>query len=145
MAELRRTKAGPFDEKSLTTLQELADAMYYYKEGSSKLLKQIIQPLESAIVHLPNIWVLDTTVNSLCHGASLSLPGVAKYTDNVEKGKQVAVLTLKDELICLGACQLDLKGFKQEKGVAVKDIKVFMLRNTYPKVKPQSTVNNSES
>ena len=136
MAELRRTKAGPFDETSLTTLQELADAVYYYKEGNPKLLKQIIQPLESAIAHLSKIWVLDTSVNSLCHGASLSLPGIAKYTDNIKIGKQVAVLTLKDELICLGACQLDLKGFEQKRGVAVKDMKVFMSRNTYPKVRP---------
>src|SRR3989339_2142654 len=32
MAELRRTKAGPFDESTLFTMQELIDAYYYWKE-----------------------------------------------------------------------------------------------------------------
>jgi H/ACA ribonucleoprotein complex subunit 4 len=135
MAELRRTKAGPYNEDTLITLQELADAVYYYKMGNDKLLKQALQPLESAIAHLPKIWVLDSAVDSLCHGASLSLPGISKYTDNIDNGKQVAVLTLKGELICLGLSQLDLEGFEKEKGLAVKDMKVFMCRNTYPKVK----------
>ena len=96
---------------------------------------QALQPLEFGIAHLPKIWVLDSAVDSLCHGASLSLPGIVKYSDNVDVGKQVAVLTLKGELICLGLSQLDLEGFEKEKGLAVKDMKVFMCRNTYPKVK----------
>ena len=32
MAELRRTKAGPFNESQLVSLHELSDALYFYKE-----------------------------------------------------------------------------------------------------------------
>src|SRR3989338_8143963 len=52
MLELRRTKAGPFDEKTLCTLQDLTDAFYFYKnEKNDKFLRKIIQPVENAIAH----------------------------------------------------------------------------------------------
>ena len=31
MVELRRTKAGPFDESTLVTMQDLSDALWIYK------------------------------------------------------------------------------------------------------------------
>ena len=41
MSELRRTKAGPFTEGTLSTLQDLQDAFYYYKnENKEKYLKK---------------------------------------------------------------------------------------------------------
>ena len=50
MAELRRTKAGPFNESTLVTLHDLADAYWYYKnEKNEKFIRKIIQPIESAL------------------------------------------------------------------------------------------------
>ena len=58
MQELRRTKAGPFKENSLFTLQDLIDAYHFYKkENNDKFLRKIIQPVENAIEHLPKIWI----------------------------------------------------------------------------------------
>src|SRR3989344_1643641 len=54
MAELRRTQAGPFDESTLFTLQDLADAYWHYKnDGKEKFIRKVIQPIENAIRHLP--------------------------------------------------------------------------------------------
>ena len=75
MAELRRTKAGPFDETTLFTLQELTDAFYYWKnENNEKFLRKAIQTVENGASHLPKVWVFDTTVESLCHGSDLKVP-----------------------------------------------------------------------
>ena len=134
MAELRRTKAGPFNESTLATLQDLADAYYYYKEGNEKFIRKVIQPIENAVSHLPKIWVLDTTVDSICHGASLALPGISKLETGIEKGEMVAIFTLKDELVCYGDSQMTSKEMMGSKGLAVKTGKVVMQEGVYPRM-----------
>ena len=133
MQELRRTKAGPFDESSLFTLQDLADAFYFYKnENNDKFIRKIIQPVENAVKHLPKIWVFDTTVDTLCHGAGLNTPGISKLNDGINENDTVAIMTLKDELIALGTAKTSSQEIiKNEKGVAAKTEKVFMLPGTY--------------
>ncbi len=44
MAELRRTRVGPYDESTMFTLQDLKDAYTLHQEGNDKFLKKIIQP-----------------------------------------------------------------------------------------------------
>ena len=134
MAELRRTRVGPFDESTLVTLQELKDAYHYYKEGNDKLIRKYIQPIESAIHHIPKIWVTDTAVDALCHGASLKNPGIAKLEKGIQKEWIVAVMTLKDELIGYGVTTADADEMMAEKGIAVKMDKIFMERGVYPKI-----------
>ncbi len=133
MQELRRTKAGPFDESSLFTLQDLADAFYFYKkENNDKFIRKIIQPVENAVKHLPKIWVFDTTVNTLCHGADLNVPGISKLDSGINGNDTVAIMTLKDELIALGSANLRSDDIiALEKGLAVKTEKVFMEPGTY--------------
>ncbi len=135
MAELRRTKAGPFTEETLVTLHDLTDAYYYWKnENNEEYLRKQIQPIENAVKHLPNIWVLDSSVSSVCHGAQLALPGISKLETGIKKDDIVAVLTLKDELICLGSAYMSSEEIlKKEKGFAVKTHKVFMKIDVYPK------------
>ena len=102
------------------TLQDLTDALWYYKEqGNENYLRQIIRPVERAVDHLPKIWVLDTTVDALCHGANLNVPGIAKVETDIQVDEQVAVLTLKDELVCYGTVKMISKDLvKEKKGVA---------------------------
>ncbi len=135
MAELRRTRVAAFDESTLATLQDLTDAFYYYKqENNEKFIRKIIQPIENAIKHLPKIWVLDTTINSLCHGVDLKIPGISKIESNFDEGETVAVMTLKDELIAIGATKMDSYDImEKDKGIAVSIEKVFMVPETYPK------------
>jgi H/ACA ribonucleoprotein complex subunit 4 len=134
MAELRRTKAGPFNENmNLITLQDLADAYYFYKdENNEKFIRYCIQPIETAVQHLPKIWVLDTTVDPLCHGSDLKIPGISKLDSGIEPDQVIAVLTLKNELIATGIAKLTSKKMiENEKGVAVLTHKVFMKPDLY--------------
>ncbi len=137
MAELRRTKVGPFNEASLlTTLQDLTDAFYYYtEENDAKFLKKIIMPVESAVAHLKKIWVLDTTVDALCHGATLKAPGVSKLNTEIQVDDPVALMSLKGELIAVGRAVMTTKEIlKAEKGVAAKSSQVFMNPGVYPRI-----------
>lgn len=135
MAELRRTKAGPFQVSDAYSLQDLTDAYHYYTHDSRETeIRKIIRPMEDIVSHIPKVWVLDSTVNALCHGTDLKVPGIARIHQGIEKEQMVAVMTLKDELIALGSARMNTKQImKEEKGVAVKIDKVLMEPGTYPK------------
>jgi H/ACA ribonucleoprotein complex subunit 4 len=135
MQELRRSRAGAYDESTLATLHDLKDGMAAYEEkGDDKLLRRIMQPMESAVDHLPKIWVRDSAVSALCHGASLAAPGVAKLTGNTEKGKPLALMSLKGELIGLGRALEDSNHIMNaKKGEVAKADRIIMHPETYPR------------
>lgn len=101
MAELRRTQVGSFTEKdNLVTLQDLTDAYYYWnEEGDESYLKKCILPMETAIEHLPKVYIKDSAVDAICHGANLAAGGIALLSENIKKHDNVAILTLKGELV----------------------------------------------
>jgi H/ACA ribonucleoprotein complex subunit 4 len=136
MAELRRTRAGPFDETTLCTLQELADAYYYYKEkNDEKELRRLIMPVEAGTAHLAKAWVLDSTVDTLCHGAYLNVPGISKIEQGINPGDKVAVMTLKGELVSIGIAYMHSEDvIKKDKGLFLKPEQVFMEPGTYSKM-----------
>jgi len=133
MQELRRTRVACFDESTLCSLQDLADAYHYFRnENNDKLIKKFIQPIENGIKHLPKIYVLDTTVEPLCHGSELKIPGISALDDTVTKEDLVAVMTLKAELVAVGTAKLNsLEIMENDKGIAVTIHKVFMEPGTY--------------
>ncbi len=137
MAELIRTKAGPFTEKDWVSLQDLEDAFAFWKEeGNEKFLRHCIKPVEFAVQHLPKIWIQDSAVDTVCHGASLNVPGIVKIESEIDKDNIVAVMSLKDELVALGIAVMTTEQVMTEnKGLCVKIDKVFMLPETYPKQK----------
>ena len=136
MAELIRTKAGPFTGNDIVTLQDIADAYWYWKnENNEKYIRKCIQPIENAVSHLPKIFVLDTTVDTLCHGADLNVPGISIAESGIKVDEKVAIMTLKEELVAIGTAKMISKDMaKKEKGLAATTDKVFMLPGTYPKI-----------
>ena len=133
MTQLIRTKTGPFTYKTWHSLQDLKDAYEFYKQGNDQEIRKIIQPFEAAVSDLPKIWVHDSAVNTLCHGSSLGIPGIAKLSFNINQNDTAAIMTLKGELICLGKAVLSSKEImEKEKGLAATTHTVFMERNTYP-------------
>ena len=130
MAELVRTKAGPFFEDDMVSLQDLADAFHYFKKGDDSFLRKMIFPIEKGVAHLKKVYVHDDAVKSLCNGAFLKVPGIAKLDSDINKHDLVAVLTLKNELILVGFALLNSNNMvKLAKGLAVKTDQVFMKLN----------------
>lgn len=134
MHELRRTKTGPFDVKESKTLQDLRDAWFYFqKEGSETALREVIQPIEEISKHLPKIFIRDSAVDAICHGASLTIPGIVQLTRNIDKNSLLAILTMKGELVAFGRSLFTSKKIIEMKnGICVKPAAVFMKKNTYP-------------
>ena len=140
MKELRRIRSGPFTEfDHLSTLQDLYDAFMWYLEEKDEIpLKNIILPMEYGVKHLPKIFVKDSTVDSLCHGAPLALPGVSKYSEKFQNGELVGIFTLKHELIALGEMQLSSENIiGSNHGILASVRRVLMPIGTYPSSKPK--------
>lgn len=134
MRELRRTRAGTFTVKSgITTLHELAAAQQRFEEGDEAQLRSLIKPMEVALESIPRIVVRDSAVDSVCHGASLAIPGIAKLETAVEKNKPVTMFTLKGEAIAIGRALMSSREIIDlDKGLAIKLERVLMERGTYP-------------
>lgn len=136
MQELRRTRAGPFVEgKDIVTLHDVAYwFMEWKKENEDSILRKFIQPMERGLDLVPKIYVRDSAVDALCHGASLSAPGVLSIETGVSKGALVAIFTLKGEAVALATAEASTEEIlKMDHGVVARVKRVLMPRGTYPR------------
>ncbi len=138
MQELRRTRAGPFLETSAKCVT-LHDVAYWFGEyertKDQSYLCKIIEPMETALMGLSKIVVRDSAVDALCHGASLTAPGVLKVDSGIVKGSVVAIFTLKGEAVALGKALVSTQEMLDLRHGTVSElVRVLMPRNTYPKV-----------
>jgi H/ACA ribonucleoprotein complex subunit 4 len=138
MQELRRSRAGPFSEKSKTCV-DLHEVAYYFTEWQktkdTQVLKNFIQPMENALELLPKLTVRDSAVDALCHGASLTAPGVLAVDSGIQKGSVVAILSLKGEAIALATAKLNTEEILNlNHGTVASLERVVMERGTYPRV-----------
>jgi H/ACA ribonucleoprotein complex subunit 4 len=135
MAELRRTRSGPFKEDdTLATLHDLLDAYTFWKEqGDDQLLLRYLQPLENGVRHLPQMIIRDTAVDALCHGANLAAAGVLQLHSDIKQGDDVAILTLKGELVAVATAQQTAEQIVDAKSGIVADIqRVVLSTGIYP-------------
>ena len=136
MAELRRVQTGPFTEnENLVTMHELHEAVVAWREyGDEGLLRKAILPVEHAVKDLPKIYIRDSAVDAICHGAPLAAPGVLHLTDDITKDRRVAIMTLKGELVAIAkALMSSHEMLEADKGIVAKPIRVIMRPGTYPK------------
>ncbi len=136
MQELRRTRTGEFVESESYTLQDLLDAYIFWKEeGEERYIREIIKPMEAAVSSIPKIVIKDTAVDAICHGANLSIKGVAMVEKNVKKDSTVAIFTAKGELVALGRALFSADEMLElKKGIVVDVERVLMERGVYPSV-----------
>ena len=136
MQELRRTRAGPFVENGdIVTLHDVAYwFMEWQQQKDEKILRKFIQPMEKALTLVPKIYIRDSAVDAVCHGANLTAPGVLSLETGILSGSMVAVLTLKGEAVALAKTVASTEEImNMEHGVVAKIERVLMPRGTYPK------------
>ncbi len=136
MQELRRTRAGPFVEEKAHMLLDLYWALKEYKEsGDEARLREILRPVEEAVEYMPKVFILDTAVDAICHGANLAVVGVAKVENIVRRDAPAAIMTLKGELVAIGRSLMDAEEMlERDHGIAVDTERVIMRRGIYPSI-----------
>lgn len=104
MLELRRVRSGIISEKDgLVTMHDVLDAMYLYENHKDEsMLRRVILPLEGLLTRHKRIVMKDSSVNAVCYGAKIMLPGVLRYEDGIEIDEEIVVITTKGEAIALG-------------------------------------------
>jgi H/ACA ribonucleoprotein complex subunit 4 len=84
---------------------------------------------------LPKIYVRDSAVDAVCHGAILTAPGIVSLDSTVKVGSMAAILTLKHEGIALSRATANAEQvLNMEHGAVAKTERVLMPRGTYPKL-----------
>jgi tRNA pseudouridine55 synthase len=77
MGALRRTATGTFDDRSLVTMHDYADALAVWREdGHEGPLREIVQPAERTLRHLPRVTVAPSAARQVATGAPVYAPGV---------------------------------------------------------------------
>jgi len=136
MQELRRTRAGPFVENGdIVTLHDVAYwFMEWQQQKDDKILKKFIKPMENGLTLVPKIYIRDSAVDAVCHGANLTAPGVLSLETGVNNGSMVTVLTLKREAVALAKAVASTEEIlNMEHGIVAETKRVLMPRGTYPK------------
>jgi H/ACA ribonucleoprotein complex subunit 4 len=135
MSELRRTRSGRIGEERAVTLQNVKDAWEIFREsGDEERLRSVIRPGEELVSHLPRVFIKDSTVDAICHGAQLGIPGICGADDKLLKDDMVAIMTLKEEAVAVGKAVMGCKEMgTSRKGTAVQTERVLMEPGTYPR------------
>jgi H/ACA ribonucleoprotein complex subunit 4 len=141
MSELRRTRAGPFhEERNLCSMYDLLNAYESYKtDGQEEKLRTIVRPMEEAFEFIPKIYVRDSAVDAICHGADLAIPGIVKLDLGIKANASIVLVTLKGEVIALAKALMSSEQMlDQDRGIAAKTVRVIMPPGTYPPLWRQS-------
>ena len=100
LKELRRETSGAFKLEDCITMQELADAVWLWKEHNQpEALLRVIHPIEKILLDLPTATVKDSAAAALAHGAPLLRPGLINIQSDIKAGKQLMIQTLKGEAV----------------------------------------------
>lgn len=137
MIELRRTRAGPFTEdKDSYTLHETTYLYSQWMETEDEIfLRKFILPMERAFELTPKIYIRDSAVDAICHGAHLTAPGVTYLESGIKAKDKVVIMTQKGEAVAIAkatASTDEIAGMSH--GIVAINIRVLMPRGTYPKM-----------
>ncbi|KAI0471782.1 putative rRNA pseudouridine synthase [Xylariaceae sp. FL0804] len=136
MQELRRVRSGAMDEtKDLVTLHDVLDAQWVMDNNRDEsYLRKVIAPLETLLTSYKRVVVKDSTVNAICYGAKLMLPGLLRYEDGIEVHEEVVLMTTKGEAIALGIAMMSTVEMSScDHGVVAKVKRCIMERDLYPR------------
>lgn len=119
----------------MVTMHDVKDSQWLYEQtGNEEYLRRVIMPLEILLIGYPRIVVKDTSVNAVCYGAQLMLPGVLRYESGIEVGKEVILMTTKGEAIALAIAAMTSSTMAScDHGIVARTKRVIMDRDVYEK------------
>ncbi|MGE4275011.1 MAG: RNA-guided pseudouridylation complex pseudouridine synthase subunit Cbf5 [Candidatus Methanomethylophilaceae archaeon] len=136
MEELRRTRSGVMGEEEAVSLHDLKDAYVLWQQhGREDWLRSMVRPLEALLEPLPKVVAKASSVDALCHGADLNVPGVHLLDEGIRRNALVAVLSARGEAVGIGRMNMSSdKLMTAQQGKAVVMERVLMPIGTYPRM-----------
>jgi len=137
MFELRRTRISSLSEKenAFIKLHDLVDGFEIFKDTQKdEKLRKLIMPIEAIIGAIGTLVVKDSTVDSICHGAPIAIPGISAIERNLQIGEMIGIFSLKGEIISIGELTMSSENIKaSNSGLAAVTRRLIMKPGTYPK------------
>ncbi|CAA7060564.1 unnamed protein product [Microthlaspi erraticum] len=136
MQELRRVRSGILGENdNMVTMHDVMDAQHVYKStGDETYLRRVIMPLEMILTSYKRLVVTDSSVNAICYGAKLMIPGLLRFENDIDVGTEVVLMTNKGEAIAIGIAEMTTSVMATcDHGMVAKIKRVVMDRDTYPR------------
>jgi H/ACA ribonucleoprotein complex subunit 4 len=136
MQELRRVRSGVLDEnKYLCTMHDVMDAQYEHDHNKDETyLRRVVMPLEILLTTYKRVVIKDSAINAVCFGAKLMIPGLLRYSDDIDVNEEVVIMTTKGEAVAVGIAQMNTAVMATvDHGVVAKIKRVIMERDTYPR------------
>ena len=141
LKELRRETSGMFGLDHCVTMDQLADAVWLWKEcGQEEALNAIVHPIEKLLVDVPRCTVKDSAVAALAYGAPLLRPGLVSIPGGLKKGTELLVTSLKNEAV--GFVKLKASSDEiatMDSGELARPSMVLMDTEVYPRRWPSSS------
>lgn len=136
MEELRRVRSGILSENEfLVTMHDVLDAQHVYDTKQDETyLRKVIMPLEVLLTTYKRIVVKDSSVDAICFGAKLMMPGVLRYASGIERGQEIVLITTKGEAVAVAIAQISSAEILScDHGLVAKTKRVIMDRGSYPR------------
>ena len=90
--------SGYLFQEGMMTMHDILDAQWLYDNHKDETyLRRVIKPLEALLTNHKRILMKDTSVNAICYGAKIMLPGILRYDDGIEIGQEIVVCTTKGQ------------------------------------------------
>lgn len=107
MAALRRRASEPFDDATVVTLHDVADAVgFLVEDDDPEPLNAVVSPAERALEHLPAVTIAPSAAESVATGAPIYAPGILAYDESLGQGEGnaplVACFTPDGAGVCIG-------------------------------------------
>eukprot|EP01059_Diplonema_ambulator_P021276 TRINITY_DN3534_c0_g1_i1.p1 TRINITY_DN3534_c0_g1~~TRINITY_DN3534_c0_g1_i1.p1 ORF type:complete len:482 (+),score=183.16 TRINITY_DN3534_c0_g1_i1:65-1447(+) len=136
MQELRRSRTGHLSENTgLVTMHDILDAKWMLDNKKDETyLRRVILPCEVILVGKKRVIIKDTSVNAICFGAKLMIPGLLRFEDGIAVGDEIVMVTTKGEVVALGIAMMTTSVMATcDHGIVAKIKRVIMDRDTYPR------------
>ena len=119
----------------MVTMHDVKDAQWHFEQYNKEdYLRRVIMPLEILLTSYPRVVIKDTSVNAICYGAQLMLPGVLRFESNIEVGQEIVIITTKGEAVSLAIAQMTTSTIATcDHGIVAKTKRVIMDRDIYDK------------
>jgi tRNA pseudouridine55 synthase len=101
MGDLRRVETVAFDDRDLVTLHDFVDALAVEEKGDDTWIREVVDPAERALAHLPAVTIAPSAARQVAEGAPVYAPGVID-ADEASEGETVACYTPEGSVVCLG-------------------------------------------
>ncbi len=133
MVELRRIKVCNISEQDgFVRLHDLLYAKEMLAAGDESYMRRCVRPVEYATAWMKEVYIRDSAVDAICHGAQLAIPGIVRLSSDIAAGDIVVIYTLKGEIVAIAQALLSsMEIVEKEKGIAFKTNRVVMKQGTY--------------